>query len=242
MPSIPASDAASTGAKDVPQPGTVPIPPGTQHLILRTPNTDASLNNTARVQHEVAAAAIIRSSKSALLRSLVPEIYSWKNLDDGSAAESAWVLTEYKPGKTMNLDFPKLDFEQQKIILHQIAQIVKALQQETPIPETVTGYGGLTFNHAGDIVSGPTALPIGGPFASYQDLYRSMLREQLKLSDTSDVIAGWKESTLRHRLDKFAADGIDSVCAAALSSSAKTIIHGDLSKDFFHSFKGGLFF
>ncbi|KAF9885584.1 hypothetical protein FE257_012790 [Aspergillus nanangensis] len=209
-----------------PQPGTVALPPQTRELILRIPNPDASLNNPARVEHEVAVLALLRSSESQKLKALIPDVYSWKNYVDSN--DTGWILSQHMQGTNVGLEFPRIPLERQKIIVHQLAQIAKAIQ-DLSIPSSVRGYGGACFNDAGEVVSGPAALPIGAPYETYQDLYKGLLRRQLELSDSSDVLNGWRDSGLRDRLDKFLAEGIDAIFKTTAVSSRKCLVHGDLS-------------
>ncbi|GAB1214009.1 hypothetical protein ATERTT37_003165 [Aspergillus terreus] len=205
------------------QHGTTALPPDVQSLILRIPNPDASLNQDARVEHEVAALALVKSSGPPLLRSLIPDVYSWASVSQ--ANEGGWILYECKEGVNIGLDFPRLPHEKQKVLLSQLAQITKAFQ-ELPLPASIDRYGGLRFNENGEVVSGSAALPIGEPVETYQDMYRNVLRRQLELSDSSEFINGWKSTDLRERLDKFAAKGVEELFKRVSIPNRKTLVHG----------------
>ncbi|KAL4894667.1 kinase-like domain-containing protein [Aspergillus ambiguus] len=206
--------------------GTTAFPPETKSLILRIPNLDASLNHESRIEHEIAALELVRTFGSPLLRSLIPDVYSWARVDQADG--DGWILYESKDGINIGLDFPRLPYERQKVILSQLAYITKAFH-ELPIPDAIDRYGGLRFSDNGDVASGPAALPIGDPVETYEDVYRNLLRRQLELSDSSDLIAGWKSSNLRHRLDEFASEGIDAIFRRTPIPDKRTFVHGDLS-------------
>ncbi|KAG2419956.1 hypothetical protein HFD88_004753 [Aspergillus terreus] len=188
------------------QHGTTALPPDVQSLILRIPNPDASLNQDARVEHEVAALALVKSSGPPLLRSLIPDVYSWASVSQ--ANEGGWILYECKEGVNIGLDFPRLPREKQKVLLPQLAQITKAFQ-ELPLPASIDRYGGLRFNEDGEV-----------------DMYRNVLRRQLELSDSSEFINGWKSTDLRERLDKFAAKGVEEMFKRVTIPNRKTLVHG----------------
>lgn len=87
-------------------------------------------------------------------------------------------------------EFDGLDRDHKQDILHQIANVFKSIQGY-PLPDSVKGYRGLAFNESGEIVTGPTEIPCGGPFSEFHEMYIQMLRRQLIESDTSELIAGW---------------------------------------------------
>jgi hypothetical protein len=121
-----------------------------------------------------------------------------------------------------------LDVDRQQDILRQVADVYKLIESYK-LPESVKGYGGLAFNDAGDIITGPTTIPCGGPFSEFHEMYTQMLRRQLDESDTSERLAGWRPIGLRDRLERFASDGIAKQVMEN-SISRQTLVHGDFSE------------
>lgn len=93
----------------------------------------------------------------------------------------------------------------------------------------------------GDIITGPTTIPCGGPFAYLAEMYSQMLRRQLDESDTSPLLQGWRADGLRDRLERFASDGIVGLVKAN-SLSRRTLVHGDFSESSLFSFCPPRFF
>jgi hypothetical protein len=184
------------------------------------------LNEDVRVQSEVAAMCLMRQALSSYKDRLIPDTYAWCSSKNGYG----WILQEYMEGIQLDKTFKDLDRINKQDILYQIADVVKLIQNYS-VPETVQGYGGLSFNESGEIVTGPTTIPCGGPFTEYHDMYVQMLRRQLDESDTSKRIAGWQRNNLRGRLDQFLADGIKNRVMEN-SVARQTLVHGDLSKFF----------
>jgi hypothetical protein len=131
-------------------------------------------------------------------------------------------------GSQLDKDFGGLDAARQQDLIRQIADVYK-LVQSYQLPTSVKGYGGLGFDDAGNIVTGPTTIPCGGPFNEFHEMYAQMLRRQLLETDSSERIGGWRRNGLRDRLDRFAAEGIaEQVMANSIPRS--TLVHGDFSE------------
>ena len=131
----------------------------------------------------------------------------------------------------MQLDkaFGDLDRGKQRDLVGQIAQVYKQIQTFT-LPDSIQGYGGLGFSPTtGAIVTGPTTIPCGGPFACLEDFYSQMFRRQLDESDTSQLLQGWRADGLRDRLERFASEGIAELVRAN-SRPRQTLVHGDFSE------------
>lgn len=81
------------------QPGTSPIPPGTEALVLRLSNSNPAtgLNSMNRVENEVAAIFVAR--QSAALRRVVPEVYAWASAKD---QKQGWVMMQYVSGEALD--------------------------------------------------------------------------------------------------------------------------------------------
>lgn len=84
-------------------------------------------------------------------------------------------MIEFKPGADLIDQFPALSLDEKKKVLEQFANIFAAIQA-VKLPIGVTKFGGMTFNEAGEIVSGQMPLLVGGPWDDYESVWISMLR------------------------------------------------------------------
>ncbi|KAI5859398.1 hypothetical protein GGS23DRAFT_600519 [Durotheca rogersii] len=205
-------------------PGTIALPADVTEVVVRISNPEAMVNEEVRVQNEVAAMSLARQALAGYDQSLVPLVYAWSPSSGGRG----WLVQEYKRGLQLDKAFGELDREKQQDLIGQIAQVYKRIQSY-PLPDSVQGYGGLGFSPTtGDIITGPTTIPCGGPFACLDEMYSQMLRRQLDESDTSTLLQGWRADGLRDRLERFASDGIMGLVRAN-SLSCRTLIHGDFN-------------
>ncbi|KAK6209010.1 hypothetical protein LQW54_006758 [Pestalotiopsis sp. IQ-011] len=229
------------------KPGTAPLPEDVSAVVIRISNPQALINHEVRVENEVAAMTLMRDALSSYSSSLVPEIYDWNSCTPSiKDSPFGYVLQEHKPGTGLDSTFglganseEKTSFEDlpednKRDLLAQIAAVFKLIQTYE-LPATVKGYGGLRFDEAGDIVTGPTALPCGGPFETYPEMHAQMLRFQLEEADRNEnIVRGWRGGDLernsvglRDRLDKLAStDGIAKIVAQN-SVDRPTLVHGD---------------
>lgn len=217
--------AAPTLSK-IPRPGTVGLPAGKIPVVIRISNPQALVNEEVRVQNEVAAMSLMSQALSSYRDRLVPNVYAWCPSSQGRG----WILQEHMGGTQLDQDFRGLDPERRRDLLRQIAEVFKLIQSFR-LPDSVNGYGGLGFNESGDIVTGPTTIPCGGPFSYFHEMYTQMLRRQLLESDSSERIAGWRRNGLRDRLERFASCGIAEQVMAN-SIPRQTLVHGDFSEPF----------
>lgn len=212
-----------------PRPGTVPIPEGTEKLIFRFFRPFDNFNEAVRAENKVAAMSVASSALShSQLPVLVPQVYGW---DSGANEPSTlgWVLEEYVQGKNLAEDFARFPISKQRIILAQLADVTKAFQIYK-LPDAVTGFGGLTFDRQGRICSGPLSFQcIGGPFGSMASFYQGLLSWHLQASERYKFIKGWRDSSLRNRLDRFVANGADELLVS-LPNDRPTFIQGSLGK------------
>ena len=133
---------------------------------MRFTNPDAILNDTVLVESAVASMMLAREALSSLPANLVPHIYGWSPARSGS---TGWVLIEFMPGSHIDEDeLNKLNHASKKVILTQIAQVCKLVQQYE-LPASMKGYGGLGFAEDGSVVVGPT--PIHGATRRCEDYY-----------------------------------------------------------------------
>jgi len=182
--------------------GTSSLMASTTKVVIRISNPQAMLNEDVRVQNEVAAMCLMRQALSTYQDRLIPSTCAWCP----SIEDYGWIIQEYMAGTQLDKEFHSLDRDHKQDVLHQIADVFKLIQSYS-LPESVKGYGGLSFNESGDIVTGPTTIPCGGPFPEFHEMYMQMLRRQLIESDTSERIAGWRRNDLRDRLERLATNG-----------------------------------
>lgn len=168
--------------------------------------------------------SLARDALKHLPTKLIPEVYGW-----GSAAkDQGWILHQYMPGKKLDFVMRTLELEDKKPILRQLAEIIKALQ-DYELPNTIQGYGGLTFDTLGNIISAQLTLLRGGPYPTYEAYYKGLLQAHLEQADNNAVILGWELNGVRKRLDRFLAEQIDKIIQDC-GPNKKTLVHGDFSE------------
>ena len=167
---------------------------------------------------------LMERALAQLPNSIVPKVYGWSPVGE----DRGWILEQAMPGVRLDQEFWSLTPESQRIVLGQMAEILKALQ-DYPVPPDVESYGGASFDAQGSIVSGPMTLPVGGPAPSLAALYRSMATRQLELSDKSIVLDGWRQNGIRERLVKFVAQGLEESLSSC-QLDRRVLVHGDFSK------------
>ncbi|KAG9228693.1 kinase-like domain-containing protein [Amylocarpus encephaloides] len=216
-------DQPATLLPTVLKPGTSSSLAGATKVVIRISNPQAMLNEDARVQNEVAAMCLARQALATYEDRLIPNTYAWRPSVEGYG----WILQEYMTGVQLDKEIPGLDRDLKQGILYQIADVFKLIQSYS-LPESVKGYGGLTFNAFGEIVTGPTTIPCGGPFSEFYEMYVQMLHRQLIESDTSERIVGWRRNNLRDRLERFVTSGI-AKRVVENSVARQTLVHGDFN-------------
>ncbi|KAI1360899.1 hypothetical protein F5Y08DRAFT_331249 [Xylaria arbuscula] len=170
------------------QPGCVSIPHGTEEFIMRLANPNAEgMSPETRVENEVAMINLAAAALNSFQPSVVPSVYAW-----GSAATEAaqgWIIQQLMPGKSVDESFGSMTLDQKKAILSQKAALLKALQ-DYQLPDSITGYGGVTYDEGGRIIS--AAMPT------------------LRRADANPYIKGWHANGIRERLDNFVKHGLPS--------------------------------
>lgn len=222
----PAGSGSLTGLKKPSLPGTQALPPDATKVVVRFTNPDANLNDSVRIESEVAAMELARNALKSLDTPIVPRVYAWKAASEN---QEGWTLMEHMPGiRLEHTMFKKMKPDAKKEILEQIAAIFKQIQQ-CNLPGSAQGYGGLRFSDGGNITLGPT--PIYGatkPCETYHELYTEYLNTQLKFMDQCDVVKGWRDSDLRERIDKFVAEGFQILLTTASEPQPRPVlVHGD---------------
>jgi hypothetical protein len=167
------------------------MPNGTETLVIRFSDAEANLNEAVRVANEVAAMELMRSALSGFgTGAIVPDVYDWQG---ASRHQQGYIVEQFMQGEQLSNDFGELKRDDQRRLLDQIADIFKAIQT-FQLPDSIQGYGGLGFDDAGRVVTGPTAIPCGGPFTSVADMYSQFMRLQINMSEKSSLLDGWKRS------------------------------------------------
>lgn len=214
------------------QPGTSKPPPeGISALVIRLSNPLAEgLNNANRVENEVAALCLARQSLQKFgVSPVVPAVYAWSpsRFQDVPHEEGfGWIMTEFKTGSDLDVQFPNLSLEERVSVIEQMADIFGAIQR-TQIPEDAADFGALTFVD-GKIVSGQMPLLKGGPWGTYSALWVAKLQAQLDDADNSPLLKGWRNGNIRDRLDRFLADGVDKLLEE-VDVTQRVLVHGDLT-------------
>ncbi|OAA73928.1 Protein kinase-like domain protein [Cordyceps fumosorosea ARSEF 2679] len=230
---IPASPAHFPGT----QPGTTQAPAaGVTALIIRMSNLKVSdLNHTNRVENEVACSALARDAlKKAGLDPVVPEIYAWrppKSLEQEPEEENfGWTICEFKTGKDLDVEFPKLSAEEQTNVILQLADIYGALQRAV-IPPAADKFGGLTFDSHGTMVSGQTAMRKGGPWANLPDYWTEKLQAIVDCAmETSFLRTPDKDgSQLLSRVQRFLRDGGVAKVLHDVDATQRCLVHSDFT-------------
>ncbi|KAK0637153.1 kinase-like domain-containing protein [Bombardia bombarda] len=219
------SKATNDGAS--PQPGTVAIPTGTKELIMRlaNPNTDG-MHPENRVENEVATISLASAALASFEPNVVPRVYGW-----GSAAGDSgqgWILQELLPGVALEDVLPQMDLQQKEHMFTQVAQMLKGLQ-EYQLPESITEFGGLTYDADGRIVSAPMPTVGAGPWPSYEASFSGRLAVALKKADENPHIKGWRDNGLRERIEAWIDRGLAVHFDTLVSKNEKSIIHADFT-------------
>ncbi|KAI1078276.1 phosphotransferase enzyme family-domain-containing protein [Whalleya microplaca] len=209
------------------QPGCDPIPDGTKQFILRLTNPDAEgMSPETRVENEVAMINLAAAALRGFQPSVVPSVYAW-----GSAATESsqgWIIQELMPGESVDESFASMDLQQKKLILSQMAKLLKALQ-DYQLPESITGLGGVTFDENGRVVSAAMTSVGAGPWPSYESSFKGRLGVALQRAEANPYIQGWHANGIRDRLDAFVERGVPSQFETLKTAQDKSIIHADFT-------------
>ncbi|EEQ28075.1 conserved hypothetical protein [Microsporum canis CBS 113480] len=167
------------------QPGCVAIPKDTKELILRLTNPDAEgMSLQTRVENEVANIYLASAALSDITPHVVPSVYAW-----GSAAgepSQGWIFQELMPGTPLDEAFGAMDITQKQQIFTQMAKMLKALH-DYKLPDSITGFGGLTLDDAGHIISSVMPSVGAGPWPSYEASFKAMF-ESLSSKDEKSIL------------------------------------------------------
>ena len=196
---------------------------------MRLSNPDAvELNTENRVENEVAIMNLMSAALGHYNPKVVPSVYGW-----GSAAvrfSQGWILQELMPGTPVDKALYDMDLPGKRIILAQMSEILSAMQSYR-LPPSIEGFGGLTFDTAGRIVSGRLTSADAGPWSSYQESYKGLLQVALAKADSNPYIRGWQANGVRERVDAFVEPGVPAQFRSLGSKERKVIIHGAFFAD-----------
>jgi len=210
------------------QPGCVTIPEGTEVLVMRLANSTADgMNTRNRVENEVAVISIVSAAFKKMDLNLVPEVYGWGSASDKSS--QGWIMQKFMPGANLSETTEGLDLDDKKTVFAQMAKILKAIQ-EHELPLSITGFGGLSYDKQGRIVSDVMTTVDEGPWDTYEQSFEGRLRVALRKSDDNPYIKGWRANGIRERLEAFIEKGLHEQFKSLSSPEAKTIIHADFSE------------
>ncbi|KAK3299651.1 kinase-like domain-containing protein [Chaetomium fimeti] len=219
--------SSHASSRITPQSTCVPIPDGAKQLIVRLANQETEgMSMANRVENEVAIISLAAAALDGFQPHVVPRVYGW-----GSAAPKSaqgWIVQELMPGSPLAEVLGEMDLDQKRKTFAQMAALLKGLQSYK-LPETITGFGGVTFDDAGRIVGAPMPTVGAGPWPSYEAHFRSRLEASLKKAQDNQYIKGWQPNRLRERLDKFISDGVPAQFHALSSKGDRVITHGDFN-------------
>ncbi|KAI0421131.1 hypothetical protein F5X98DRAFT_330196 [Xylaria grammica] len=223
---LPVSTTSSRTAQDEAlQPGCDRIPDGITQFIMRLTNPDAEgMSPKTRVENEVALISLAAQALNHFQPPVVPSVYAW-----GSAATKSsqgWIIQQLMPGEPVEPSYENMNVQQKKGILSQMAKLLKGLQ-DFQLPETITGFGGVTFDEKGRIVSAAMTSVGVGPWPTYEASFKSRLEVALQRADENPYIRGWHANGIRDRLNVFVQKGVPSQFEALKTAHEKSIIHGD---------------
>ncbi|KAI1306626.1 hypothetical protein F5Y03DRAFT_354001 [Xylaria venustula] len=208
------------------QPGCVSIPDGTKEFIMRLANPNAEgMSPETRVENEVAMISLASAALKSFQPPVVPSVYAW-----GSAATEAshgWIIQQLMPGKSVDESFGSMTLEQKKVILSQKAALLKALQ-DYQLPDSITGYGGVTYDEGGRMISAAMTSVGAGPWPTYEASFKSRLEVALRRADANPYIQGWHAKGIRERLDNFVKHGLPNQFQF-LQAQDKSIVHADFT-------------
>lgn len=210
-------------------PGTNPISSGSTKAVFRIGNPEAMFSHAVKVENTVATMHLVRQALAQRHLAIIPKVYAWSKT--GGPSGHGWIIEEFMPGVNIEPDFHgSLCADQQRIVLRQVAEVLKAVQ-EFELPAAATGFGGLAFDEANDgsVVSGPFVIePYTDSYSDMKSFYRGMLHAQLKEADKT-IANGWRRDGLRERLDTFAQGGLETLISETLAADTRpNLIIGDI--------------
>jgi hypothetical protein len=193
---------------------------------MRLTNPDAEgMHAATRVENEVAIISLASAALRGLQPHVVPHIYGWGSAKSGQG----WILQELMPGSPVDEAFKTMDHEQKKKIFVEMTELLKGLQ-EYKLPKTITAFGGMTYDDAGQIISEAMPSVGAGPWPSFEASFIGRLEVALKKPDENPYIKGWRANGLRDGLEAFVAEGVPEQFRALSSKDDRVIVHANFSE------------
>ncbi|KAI0106185.1 hypothetical protein GGR51DRAFT_559988 [Nemania sp. FL0031] len=217
----------SQGQKPKPraEPGVITIPDNVEHVFMRLYNATAGLNDSNRVQNEVAAMMLAKQALHLYPRHIIPDVYGWESAAKGQG----WILMEFMNGIPFDEAISRQpEYEGKCSMLMEVDRILRAFHDELELPSSIKGFGGLSFDDEGNIISGALTTSHCGPFQTYPEMVQSILHERLLESDRYPVLDGWRIREIRPRLEELIYNRVDDIMHEFLDEK-KTFIHGDFN-------------
>lgn len=172
-----------------------------------------------------------KSLEAAGLAPVVPAVYAWspcRYLEVPNENGFGWFVSEFKDGEDLDSHFSSLSIANKREVIGQIADLFAAIQR-AQIPEGVTGFGALTFDAHGNLVSGEMPLLTGGPWQSYAEAWKQRLQSELQNAEKSQLLRGWEDEGVRKELDQFLESrGVEKLLTG-VDINQRTLVHGDFS-------------
>ena len=138
------------------------------------------------------------------------------------------------PGTPVDVALESMELQGKKLIFTQMSEMLREMQTYR-LPSSIKGFGGLTFDPAGRIVSGPMTSVDAGPWPSYEESYKGRLKVALAKADLNPYIRGWHGNGVRERVDAFVDSGIPAQFRYLDFKEEKVITHADFSEFYTHT-------
>lgn len=185
------------------------------------------MHQKTRVQNEVGIITLASAALAHIKPHVVPRVFGW---GPAGGQRPGWILQELMPGAPLLDTFREaMSLDQKKGILAQMAMLLKGLQDYL-LPKSITGWGGVTFDDTGAIVSAPMTSVGAGPWSSLEDSFRDRLQITLDEANANPHLRGWRENGVRARVDAFIERGLSAQFSDLESNEDRIIVHADFSK------------
>lgn len=193
------------------------------------------MHRETRVENEVAMINLVSAALKHSNPHIVPAVYAWGSAA-GVSTPFGWTVQELLPGVPSDSVFEELEMDRKKGVVKQMARIFKDLQV-FELPESVTGWGGLTFDTEGSSVSAAMSTVGEGPWSSYEESFGGRIRVALREAEENPHIRGWRpndmrQGVLREKIDAFVeqAHGLSARFEDLGEKERRSIAHTDFSK------------
>ncbi|ORY70468.1 uncharacterized protein BCR38DRAFT_107309 [Pseudomassariella vexata] len=187
------------------------------------------MHQKSRVQNEVGILTLASAAFHHIKPTVVPRVFGWGGTS-AAPEHMGWILEESMPGVPLVEAFRSMSLEQKKGILAQMVALLKGLQSYE-LPESIRGWGGVTFDDNGAIVSAAMTTVGAGPWSSFEDSFRARLKIALAKADKSPHLQGWRPNGVRKRVDAFIEQGLAAQFDGFTSKHDRAIIHADFTTD-----------